>query len=728
MTKRPTPQSAADYAKGDFGSAPTYITWANDAEKTAVLKQYNKTLEEYGGFSIAGAYDYRSNDFSNILPGINSRPGLTRDRYNSFRPDEAIGDKGHQHIIRRCNTVYKEVGIIRNIMDLMADFASKGVRLVHKDKRTEKLYRKWFKIVRGEERSERIASTAIRTANVVIRRHTAKVSPSTVDKMERGYGADIENPSTMDFRPERREIPWHYTILDAGIVNVVGGSLASFVGKKMYSISLPTELRRKIQAPKNEAEKLLVAQLPADISNAANTSGEYILPPEKTIVLHYKKDDWESWATPIIYSIFKDAVAYEKMKLADIAALDGAISHIRIIKLGDIENKILPSPQAAALMASILQAHPGGGTLDIVWDAAISIEESKSEVYKFLGKEKYEPILNAIYGGLGIPPTLTGTNGATGTTNNFISLNTLIERLEYIRSMLVEFWSKEIEIFHKAMDLRGEPASIEFDLMHLGNEESMKKLYLELADRNIISQETLQQIFSQNPAMEQARLNRETKERVSGRRVRQNGPYVEAEATESLRKIALQGGIAAPSEVGLELQERKEGEKNLMDIKIEQLKMAGDQKIAQQKQTKGTPGQGRPSGTKDSTKRKTKTFTPRSKASIELWASKAQVSINEMLTPQILAFFNKKNLRQLTAEEVEYAEKIKFGVLSHIEPFSKIDEKVVHSALKDGPIDSEMWYIYSEHLQHIKADINNPSVDDLRKLQVFAYKEFYINE
>ena len=50
----------------------------------------------------------------------------------------------------------------------------------------------------------------------------------------------------------------------------------------------------------------------------------------------------------------------------------------------------------------------------------------------------------AIYAALGIPPTLTGTFGASGTTNNFISLKTLTERLNYVRSIVINFWEEQI--------------------------------------------------------------------------------------------------------------------------------------------------------------------------------------------------------------------------------------------------------------------------------------------
>ena len=195
---------------------------------------------------------------------------------------------------------------------------------------------------------------------------------------------------------------------------------------------------------------------------AAHTSGLFPLPEDKTLAFHYKKDDWQDWAIPMTFPIMDDIILLEKLKLADSAALDGAISNIRIFKLGSLEYKIAPAVGAARKLKNVLQNHVGAGTIDIVWGPDIELLESKTEVYKFLGQEKYIPTLNNIYGGIGIPPTLTGAFSAGGTTNNFISLKTLVQRLQYGRDVLSSFWETELEIIQKAMGF-AEPASLEYN-------------------------------------------------------------------------------------------------------------------------------------------------------------------------------------------------------------------------------------------------------------------------
>ena len=147
-----------------------------------------------------------------------------------------------------------------------------------------------------------------------------------------------------------------------------------------------------------------------------------------------------------------------------------------------------------------------------------------------------------MYAGLGIPPTLTGTFGAAGTTNNFISLKTLTQRLQYGRDVLISFWAKEIEEVQKAMGFR-EPARIEFDRMDLSNEEAEKSLLIQLADRNLISDEMLRKRFGLDADMEQVEWL-ENKQRQNKKSILA-GPYHDANFDNQVKKLVVQNGTAA---------------------------------------------------------------------------------------------------------------------------------------------------------------------------------------
>ena len=715
-----------------------YVTWGDDLDsKNKALSKSSEALDEYSGVQHSSAAPlYLRNDFSNMLPNISGKPGLSRSDYDYFRPQEAVPQRVKE-IMRKADDIYQKVGLVKNVIDLMGDFSSQGIRLVHPNKRIERFYRNWFKKVRGKDRSERFLNNFYRTGNIVLNRQTAKISLKTTETMYKATAApdftdqDVQNE---ELTFEKREIPWRYTFIDPVYVEVAAGPLSSFVSRKMYQLVIPPHLRKIINSPKTDQDKQIVSKLPPQIVEAAKTRKAYPLDPEKICVYHYKKDDWQMWAYPMIYAIMDDITVLEKLKLADMAALDGAISNIRIFKLGSLEHRIAPTKAAAGKLSSILQNNVGGGTMDIVWGPDIELLESKTSVHQFLGEGKYVPHLNAIYAGLGIPPTLTGTFGAAGTSNNFISLKTLTQRLQYGRDVLTQFWDQEIALVQKAMGFRY-PAKVEFDRMDLSNEEAEKALLIQLADRNIISDEFIQNRFGADPQMEKVRLNRESRDRDAERMVSKVGPYGNIE--NDMKKIALQLGLVTPSEVGLDLRDKKRGQKTALELKTEMdIKKA---KESPQKSSpfggggggsdplpKGTPGEGRPLNKKDSSKRKTKQFSPQTGASLVLTANNLQDKIAEYVNPILLDFYNKKNFRSLSQKEYAEAEVLKTKLLLSFKPADDITESIVASKISTVDSDTKLFAKYNTFIKTLQNHLNRVlTTEEYKQAKAYFYASVY---
>jgi hypothetical protein len=700
-----------------------YVTWGDDLDsKKEALSKSSESMSEYTLVEHSSAMRRYGLDYSNLDTNTSGRPGLTRSDYDFFRPDEAV-PKRIKGIIKRAEDVYQRVGLVKNVIDLMGDFGSQGIRLVHKNKRIERFYRTWFKKIRGKERSERFLNNLYKTGNVIVNRQTGKLSLRIIDNLYRTVAApDLQINDLEDIKLEKKEIPWRYTFIDPYYVEVSAGSLSSFTQNKRYELILPANLRRIINSPKTPQEQEIINNLPLQILEAAKTRKPYPLDVDKIMVFHYKKDDWQSWAYPMIYSIMDDITVIEKLKLADMAALDGAISNIRIFKLGSLEHKIAPTKAAASKLAQILGNNVGGGTMDLIWGPDIDLIESKTNVHQFLGESKYTPHLNSVYAGLGIPPTLTGTYGAAGTTNNFISLKTLTQRLQYGRDILVEFWDKELALIQKSMGFRY-PAKIEFDRMDLSNEDSEKALLVQLADRNLISDELLQTKFGFDPEIEKSRLNREYRERKSSRMIKKSGPWHDPQSENALKKIALQSGVASPSEVGLELEPRKKGEKSSLELR-QALKPPTPLAKDSPESLPGQPGQGRPKLSKDKEKRKQKEFSPRTGAKLSLWSIQAQDKISEIVNPIMLEFFHKKNLRSLSSDETKELENLKSAILFDTEPFCIIDKEKI---LKNfAALNYKTVTQYSVWLKELSSLLNRElTVDDQKYAKAHFYQTIY---
>lgn len=704
-----------------------YVMWGNDPEsqRNAMAKS-SESLEEFTSIQKSTAVTGRrySLDYSNLTPQGGSKPGLTRSDYYFFRPDEAI-PREQKAIIRKAEDIYQRVGLVKNVIDLMGDFAAQGVRIVHKNKRIEKFYRQWFKRVCGRERSERFLNNLYKTGNIVINRQFGKLSVKVADKLYQGVASpDLQVQDLDTIKVEKRELPWKYTFIDPVLVNVSAGSLASFVMDKRYELTLPAGLRKIINSPKTQVEADIVKNLPVQIIEAAKNKKAYPLDPDKTIVAHYKKDDWQSWAYPMMHAIMDDIMIIEKLKLADMCALDGAVSNLRIFKLGSLEHKIAPTKAATAKLAQILGNNVGGGTMDLIWGPDIELIESKTNVHQFLGEGKYIPHLNSIYAGLGIPPTLTGTFGASGTTNNFISLKTLTQRLQYGRDVLISFWEKEMELVQKAMGFRYS-GKIEFDKMDLSNEDAEKSLLIQLVDRNLISDEILQSRFGLDPDMEKSRLNREKRDRDGARMVEKSGPWHDPQFENSLKKISLQLGIATPSQVGLELEKKKPGEKNAIEMKMSNTPT----KLAIDPTSDSLPkesGDGRPKLSKDKTKRKTKVFKPRTGAKLMIWAKNSQDQISDIINPILLEFYNKKNIRSLSSTEIKELEQVKTNILLNLTPDTTISSDNIIQSFNRLTVDSTNIRQYNSWLNRLQSDMGRElSTEEKKQSNAMYYSMVY---
>ena len=685
-------------------SKDLYLTWDNEHEKEQAYKATADNVDAYDGIQKSSAHSYgRRTSYIDIEPNRSVRTSFNRSDYNAFRPDEAVASK-QKRLISQCMQAYSRVGIIRNVIDLMSDFTSQGIVLVHPNKSIEKFYRKWWEEVNATDVSERFSNYLYRTSNVVVRRNTAKINKKQERSLKSSNAADVK---IEDLKVKSREIPWSYDFISPLCVDVKGGVET---GNPQYVMTLSTNSYKNLMNNKKT--------LPKDIYERLQ-KGEKTIPldPDKVDFYFYKKDDWMVWADPMIGSILDDIIMLEKMKLADMAALDGAISNVRLWTIGDLEHKIIPTKSVINKLRDILASNVGGGTMDMVWGPELKFTESQSQVYKFLGAEKYQPVLTSIYAGLGIPPTLTGSSGGGGYTNNYVSLKTLVERLEYGRKVLSSFWKKEIQIVQRAMGFRY-PAEIHFDSIVLSDEAAQKNLLIQLADRDIISQETLLERFRELPTIEKVRVKREIRERdTEAYSPQKAGPYHNPQHSNDVAKIALTKDLVDTEEYLEKLNIPHSDSPPSLDNQTP--KPPNDT-------SNDTSSPGRPKFSTDTTKRKQKRVLPRSSdtTTAVLWAMEAQGQISSILSPIALAHFEKKNIRSLSKSEVDQLEHLKLCILCGMEPFMEINEAVIKDLLestKNPP--GEFLSLASQKIKDFKEKSKRQPVSNELKLiysSVFA--------
>ena len=654
------------------------ITWSDDdsQSKTDAMSKMSDSVDAYTGLGKTQGSTYRH--FIDIEPNRSVRPGFNANDYYAFRPGEAVPNQ-QRRIIKMCMDAYDKVGIIRNIIDLMGDFGSQGINIVHRDKSVEKFYQQWFRNVNGKERSERFLNNLYKAGNVIIYRSYAKVTPQLNNYMK-ALSSDIkvEVPNLT-----KNEIPWRYNFFNPLTVKNHDGNLSLFMGYKNHSITT-NSFFDKFKA--GDIPNHVLETLPPNVKQSL-IRGEKEIPldPERLSMFYYKKDDWRQWANPMIYAILDDIIMLEKMRLADLSALDGAISNIRLWTLGSLDHKILPNKAAINKLRDILASNVGGGTMELVWGPELSFQESSTDVHKFLGSEKYTSVLNSIYAGLGVPPTLTGMAGnGGGFTNNFISLKTLVERLQYGRDRLVKFWEKELEIVRKAMGFRYK-AHIQFDQMTLSDEASEKNLLIQLADRDIISHETLLERFKEIPQIENIRIKRELSKRDTV------GPE--------------KAGPFHPPPPPEKPESNPAKDEPAPDDKTTDIEVQG----------------GRPLFKQDDGPRKKRVEKPRSKPSVAecfVYAEESWSKISEVVTKAFLEVNQKKNMRQLTKAQFADLEKLKLDIFTNFDIGDDVSEASIYKSLKNNVKAPQK---FTKDLESKNVNIESMNIDTYRKYVIGSY-------
>ncbi len=701
---------------------PLFKSWAHDQEKNEIIQSYQTESSGYDGVihrSEAHRGDYGSNrsTYIDVEPDRSVRPSYNRSDYDAFRPGEAVPYR-QKRIMAACGTAYDKVGIIRNVIDLMSDFASQGLVLVHPNKQIEKFYRKWFRQVKGYDRTERFLNYLYRQGNVVVQRRTAKLNKKHEENLKRAAGADI----VLDIQKQnKREIPWVYDFINPVAIDVREGSHSS-IGRPEFLLNISKYTYNSLMNDVSN-DTSPVKTLPLDVQKRL-ASGERKLPLDmsRTFFYHYKKDDWLLWANPMIYAILDDVNMLEKMKLADLAALDGTISQVRLWTVGDFDNKIVPTKTGLEKIRNIIASNVGGGTMDLVWGPELKFTESNSQAYKFLGSEKYQPVLTSIYAGLGIPPTLTGASGSGGGyTNNYVSLKTLIERLEYGREVVSGFWRQEIEFVRKAMGFRL-PAEIHFDSIILSDESAQKKLLMDLVDRGILSDETLLERMREIPSIEKVRTKREQRERVNQDMPKKAGPYHNPQHKEDIAKIALTKDVLDTEEylaenLGLPYKEPKKLEPPAIKEKPPENSQMPPQDA------------GRPKNSTDTMPRKQRRVLPRSgePTSATLWGIDAQEKISKYMNSFACKHFGKSSARQLNKSEVDQLEYLKLCIFTGLDPMIEVTPEIINEVLSLNTKPSQAF----EEISEAKATTFNtvmrrkPNSSDMRHIYASAFAEIF---
>ena len=214
-----------------------YVTWTGDNDKQLALATGSKALQN----NDVNNRSLGSNTFRNIIPNISIREGMSRTDYETYRSTDSIPEDNPKEIIRACNAAYKRIGIIRNVIDMMTDFAIKGVRITHSVKSWEKIGQEWAAKINLKDRCERFCNNLLRNATVIIKRSEAKISSDNLSKLQQGI-ASVDIDININNKKQDNVIPAKYTFINPLAVEITDDPL----GYPLYWLRVNSNISKRI--------------------------------------------------------------------------------------------------------------------------------------------------------------------------------------------------------------------------------------------------------------------------------------------------------------------------------------------------------------------------------------------------------------------------------------------------------------------------------------------------
>jgi len=657
-------------------------------------------------------------------------------------------DGNHSKIIRimrEADKAYREIGIVRNVVDLMTDFTSEGLNVHHPVAQQERFYRAWIKKVNMEEVAKQCLRGMYKWANVGIFRFWGKLKPKTRKEMmskARSLFAEGKDKEAVKafFREnqtfKRNRIPVRYSCLPPFKIRIFGSLLFD---TRTYFYYFPENDKKKMMDTTlaNPFEKKLIDNLPTSLKERISRDSQIQLPPENFTMIHFKRDCSRLWADPLIMPIMNDLRFKMVLRRMDISVAESIINPVTIFKLGDTVNGFPPTKERFQNLASLLKTPTTAKNL--VWDDLINVEQHIVDAKEVFAAEKYQEVDLDILNGLGVSTVLI--NGGVGTAgggksggNAFLSVRGLMERLEDGRQEFMKFLNEELNLVRLAMGWKTAP-KITWDQMSLRDEAAEKRIAIELRDRKVISNETLLDFLGMDNEIEMSRKIREDKQTNKTGIPQSVGPFEESVRVQKDED---------PARLNIDLQKEGQKQKERMADKLlqhndkQKNKDIQMQKDAQKTQVSNTSapraGPGRPNDKGDPSsrqqKKKRSELIKPAKSSVTADLIEQSLSnrvvVEHYLKPRILALFEKENLRQLTKDEKATYEQLVQAVWAFSSPYNTIKEewveetadKIAHGiSINDNEGAKEATNIYNELvLEYRNENLKAPTMNIRQRL------------
>lgn len=373
-----------------------------------------------------------------------------------------------------CIKAYWAFGLLRQVVETMAELASSRVYLKGGSKKTREFIEVWMDKVKMRSFTSRFFREYWRSGNCAIWEQIAKIKKEDLTKLETLYSGMGD------------EIPLKYSLINPRILGVRN---SLFFDNPDYALILTgpqVNALKHAETDGTEEDKAIYLSLDEKTKKELKTGSSIKLDKEHLTMIFYKAQDYEPWGVPLTFPVLEQINAHLELQRIDMAVARTTDRLLLLITMGKEATEADKFTINKAAMEAVQQMfNTNAINRTLVADYTTKGEWLVPPIDKILGAEKYETLEKQI--AIGLNAIFFNENEKFA--NASIKVQIFIEKLKEARDVFLEaFLQPQINKICKIINAKSAPKA-HFEDIGLKDDLQWAKVTAQLYSLGVLTAE-----------------------------------------------------------------------------------------------------------------------------------------------------------------------------------------------------------------------------------------------
>lgn len=442
---------------------------------TTVSATYKTPNLEFGNISLGSDRTRKNSSMTNEIPFrfANIDQGLMP------WMDTGLGQNNTSNVTTRdaivlCQKSYFNVALVRNIIDLMTEFAVSPVHFKGGTKKSREFFKAYFRRLGVTQFQDKWYREYFRSGNCFSYIFRKDIKNEDILNITKVY-------NDTSLAAKKATLPCKFIILNPADITISGQS--NFINPTYNKVLNAYEIAR-LRNPQTDIDKEIYESLPNEVKKQLDKRENSVAIPlsvENTIAVFYKKQDYEAFGISFLFSVLDSIDMKIAMRKADLQLLRTLNQIVLLVTTG------VPADQYGnGINQNNLTALTNIFANESVGRVLISDFSTKASFVQpdldFLSSDKYKSVDDEI--SIGLNYVLLSNEKFS---NQATKIQVFIERIKHAQQVFIdEFLNVIIEQVSKELNFKSYPEVV-FEETNLRDEAEQNRIIAQLIQMGVLT-------------------------------------------------------------------------------------------------------------------------------------------------------------------------------------------------------------------------------------------------